>query len=89
MFIDNCGIRGQLTGIDFRFTVNYMLTKKDIERLKNTFTTKEDLKPIMKSLQLMHKKLDLTISYFDHDLTDHSKRIKRIENHLNLPPVAD
>lgn len=49
----------------------------------------EKFKPIKKILQDMNKKLDTTIRFFDHSIVDHEKRIKRVEKHLELPPLVN
>ncbi len=63
---------------------NYMITDADIQKMKKVFATKDDLKPIKKSLGTMNKKLDLTISYFDKATASHEPRIKAIETQLGI-----
>lgn len=83
-------------GIDSQFFTQYsrsMLTKQDKKFLQETFVTKDDLvnelKPIKKSLRTMNKKLDLTITYFDKATSSHEPRIKRLEEHAQLPPFLN
>jgi len=47
------------------------------------------LKPIHQKIDKMNKKLDITIKYFDTITTKHDKRIKRVEDHLQLTPLSD
>jgi len=79
-----------------------MLTKNDLKQIKSVVdeSVEQKLKPInqkidkldtsmIKKLNTMQKSLDTTISYFDTVTTKHTKRIKRIEEHLNLPSIPD
>ena len=40
-----------------------MITDQDIKKMKKVFTTKDDLKPIHKKMDLMDKKLDDLTEY--------------------------
>jgi hypothetical protein len=76
-----------------------MLTKQDLKNIGTLIDTKletkleskfdEKLKPIKKTLKEMNNKLDTAIRFFDTSTIGHEKRIKRIEKHLDLPPLAD
>jgi hypothetical protein len=65
-----------------------MLSDDDLKQVEQLVTNvvqtslKTSLKPI-------NRKLNLIIKYFDQQISNHGKRIKRIESHLNLPPLAD
>ncbi len=76
------------------------LNQADISLLKKTFATKKDLnsfvtkdylnkklKPINKKLNKIDKTLSTTIRFFDDKVVRNSKRIDRIEDHLELPPL--
>jgi hypothetical protein len=68
-----------------------MLTKNDLDKIGLLIDTKleqkleQKLKPIHTKLNKMQKMLDTTINYFDTVTTNHEKRLKRIETHLELP----
>jgi hypothetical protein len=64
-----------------------MLTKNDLQQIGTVIDQK--LKPIHQKIDKIDKKLDTTISYFDTVTTKHQKRLKRIENHLNLPVIPE
>lgn len=49
---------------------------------------KRELKPIKASLRRLNKKLDLVITTFDNDINHIWKRMNRVEDHLNLPPIS-
>ncbi|OGG02541.1 hypothetical protein A2Z33_01970 [Candidatus Gottesmanbacteria bacterium RBG_16_52_11] len=44
---------------------------------------------VSNKLAPLYKKMDVAISYFDTVTSGHEKRIKRVENRLELPPLAD
>ena len=72
-----------------------MLTQTDLDKIENIFNKNFDkkfsenfdkkIKPINKQLNKIQKDLKITINYFDHNFINHETRIKRAENHLNLP----
>lgn len=66
-----------------------MITDADIKKMKEVFATKDDLKPMQKSLKKIEKKLDTTVRFFDASVVNHEKRIKRLEKHLDLPLLTD
>lgn len=45
------------------------------------------LKPIKKDLSKLKKDMKTVINHFDHENIDLDKRVLRVENHLNLPPI--
>jgi len=59
-----------------------ILLTKSVRRIEESID--EKLKPIKKSLHQIDRKLDATIEFFDHDVTQLKTRTTRIENHLGL-----
>lgn len=49
----------------------------------------EKLKPINKKLNTISRKLKVAVEFFDTVTSKHVKQIKRIENHLDLPPFQE
>ncbi|MEK7078623.1 MAG: hypothetical protein AAB929_01005 [Patescibacteria group bacterium] len=45
------------------------------------------LKPIYKELRKLRKDLNITITSFDNEIIDTRRRVDRIEDHLDLPPL--
>ncbi|OGG08935.1 hypothetical protein A2154_02680 [Candidatus Gottesmanbacteria bacterium RBG_16_43_7] len=68
-----------------------MLTKGDFDQIGKIIDSKleQKLKPVHQKIDKMNRKLDTTIKYFDTVTTKHHKRLKRVEDHLNLPPTPD
>lgn len=46
------------------------------------------IQPMRLDIKKIYKKLDTIIKFFDKDIVTLHKRIDRIENHLNLPPLT-
>lgn len=71
-----------------------MLTKNDLTEIDKIVTQriktelKTELKPIKSDIAKMRKDIDVIISLFDREYLDLRKRVERIEDHLNLPPLA-
>ena len=65
-----------------------MLTKSDFKEIDNIVTKriKQELKPVKSDIAKMRK--DVIISLFDREYVDLRKRVERIEEHLNLPPIT-
>jgi hypothetical protein len=49
-----------------------MITDKDIEKMKQVFATKEDIRKLSREIKNIHK-----------DLIAHDQRFERIEDHLS------
>lgn len=47
----------------------------------------EALKPIEKDIRKLNKDMKIVINFFDRETIDLDKRVLRVENHLNLPPI--
>jgi len=60
------------------------LNQADIDLLKQTFATKDDIKSVKKGQKQIKSTLDTAIRLFDQDISYNRKSIKRIEDHLNL-----
>lgn len=58
-----------------------MFTKQDKKFLTATFATKDDLK---KALNPVNRKLDTIITYFDRDVSWHSRRLKELEKKVGI-----
>lgn len=60
------------------------------ERFEN-FEQKFDqkLEPIKKDLRKIKKTLDESISFFDHELIDHGRRLDRVENRVGLTKFSN
>lgn len=79
----------------------YMLTKNDLQQIGELLDTKleekleEKLEPIKKEQKQVKKKLNkmsndinLVVRTFDKDIMQNRKRIERLEDHVDLPPMA-
>jgi len=59
--------------------------KRDIVALKDDMTSlKKDMKLVKRNLSKLTKTVDVMINHFDVDQVKLEKRVKRVENHLNL-----
>jgi len=47
----------------------------------------KDIAGIKKDVRKLKKDLDITITTFDHEMTDTKLRVDRINTHLSLPPL--
>ncbi len=69
-----------------------MLTKSDLTNIGKLINQKLDqkldqkLKPIKKNLQVMNKKLDLTIAQFDRQNNYHHRRLVQLEEKVGVKP---
>ena len=68
-----------------------MLTNNDFQKIKLIVdeSVEQKLKPVHKKLNTMQKSLDTTINYFDTVTTKHTRRIKRLEDHLEFQPIPE
>jgi len=69
-----------------------MLTNDDLKKIGEVVEIK--LEPIKKDIKLLkngHKRirkdLSLVLKFLDGERVSHSRRIKRIEDHLHLSPI--
>lgn len=80
-----------LNDADIQLLEKKFVTKEDAK----SFVTKEDAKKfatkkeLKKGFNKIDKKLDIIISTFDREYLGLNKRVTRVENHLNLPNIAD
>lgn len=71
-----------------------MLTKTDLKEIGNLLDERLDkkfkieLKPIKSDISKIRKDIDAIISLFDREYVNIRQRVERIEEHLNLPPLA-
>ena len=73
-----------------------MITDKDIQKLKQTFSTKDDLKSLENKIvgfkdeilkEIENLRTDSTIDTNIHDqVEDHENRLEKVEKHLRLIP---
>jgi hypothetical protein len=63
-----------------------MLTKTDLTKLDKLISKR--LKPIKSDIAKIRKDIDVIVSLFDREYMDIRRRIERIEDHLNLPPLS-
>lgn len=63
-----------------------MLTKSDLKEI-NTLLTRQ-LKPIKTDVSKTRKNVDVMLSMFDREYVELRRRVDRIEEHLNLEPIA-
>lgn len=63
-----------------------MLTKSDLKEI-NTLLTRQ-LKPIKTDVSKTRKDVDVMLSMFDREYVELRRRVDRIEEHLNLEPIA-
>ena len=62
--------------------------KKDVTSLKNDVgTLKKDVNVLKKDVKSMKKDIETIVSFFDNETIGLSKRVDRIEKHLNMPPL--
>lgn len=80
-----------------------MLTKSDIQLIKDifknsatkddlkNFATKDDLqqelKPIKQDVSKIRKEMKTLFNFLDKDFVCLRKKVNRVEEHLNLPPL--
>lgn len=70
-----------------------MLTRDDLQAIQQIVKVEVKdglsvgLKPIQRELRKLRKDLNVTITSFDRDITDTRRRVDRIEDRLNLPPL--
>lgn len=50
---------------------------------------KEELVPIKKDISKIRKDMNEIIGFFDTEYMELRKRVERLEDHLNLPPIAN
>lgn len=61
-----------------------LLQKLTWELIRNS---KKRLTPILKELRKLRKDLNVTITSFDREIIDTRRRVDRIEDHFQLPPL--
>ena len=77
------------------------LNQADINLLKKTFATKDDLKtfatkddlnkklkPIEKNIKKIKDDINMVIGFFDREYMSLKARVKRIEEFLKIPPLT-
>ncbi len=64
------------------------LTNNDLQAIGTLIDQKLE-KQSQKLVRQMKKETKQIVKFFDREYSDHDKRIKRIENHLDLPPLND
>lgn len=72
------------------------LTHDDLQAIGNLIDTKLDQKLDKKFNEFevrltkkMKQETKTIVNFFDKEYLGHDKRIKRLEKHLQLPPIAD
>ena len=67
-----------------------MITDADVKKLKDsfkdTFITKDDLKPIRKDLKKIQNTLDMHIRQTDRQLNYHHRRLTQLEEKVDVTP---
>lgn len=72
-----------------------MLTKSDLQEIKKIVNdntrkiVKEELAPVKKDITSIRKDIKTIVGYFDNEYLELRKRIDRLEEHLNLPPISN
>ena len=76
-----------------------MLNKTDLQHIQKIVKTevqqetrrivKEELNPVKKDVTQIRKGIKAIIAFFDHEYLELRKRVERIEDHLNLPPITN
>jgi hypothetical protein len=66
-----------------------MLSKSDLEEIDSIFSKriKSELKPVKEDMSQIRKDLKTVINFFDNEYLEIRKRVERLEQHLNLPPL--
>lgn len=66
-----------------------MLTKTDLKQIDNVLASRlrQELKPVKSDISKIRKDVDVMLSMFDREYIDLRRRMERIEEHLNLPPL--
>jgi len=78
-----------------------MLTQDDLKAIKKVVneevgnglsiglkSIQKDIRSLKKDVRILRKDLNITITSFDREIIDTRRRINRIEDHLNLPPLT-
>jgi hypothetical protein len=73
--------------LDQKFDDNLKPIQNQINNLDKKIDQK--LQPIHQKIDRMNNKLDTTIKFFDTITSKHHKRIKRVEEHLDLKPIPE
>lgn len=65
-----------------------MLTEDDLRKIGEIIDQKVEvrLKPVKKDIKKLNKNQDVMLSMLDREQMMQSRRIKRLEKHLGLPP---
>jgi hypothetical protein len=70
-----------------------MLEKNDLQQIQLLIRTetrtalKEELKPVKADISQIRKDIKTIVNYFDREYLELRKRVERLEEHLNLPPL--
>jgi len=74
-----------------------MLTKNDLKQIKNVVKPlisegitplKSDIKTLKEDVSKIRRDVAVILDFFDTEYLNLRKRVERIEEHLNLPPVV-
>ena len=67
-----------------------MLTKSDLKEIDLIVSKriKAELKSVKDDASQIRKDIKTIINFFDKEYLELRKRIERLENHLNLPPLS-
>lgn len=65
------------------------VVKEENKNLASKSDLKKELDPIKKDISKIRKDINAIIGFFDTEYLELRKRVERIEDHLNLPPIAN
>jgi len=72
-----------------------MLNKTDLQQIQKIVRqetrkiVKEELISVKKDIIQIRKNMNEIIGFFDTEYMDLRKRVERVEEHLNLPPITN
>ncbi|OGG06305.1 hypothetical protein A3D05_01345 [Candidatus Gottesmanbacteria bacterium RIFCSPHIGHO2_02_FULL_40_24] len=72
-----------------------MLNKTDLQQIQKIVRqetrkiVKEELISVKKDIVQIRKNMNEIIGFFDTEYMDLRKRVERVEEHLNLPPITN
>ena len=66
-----------------------IIVKEENKILLSKSDLKKELDPVKKDISKIRKDTNEIIGFFDTEYGELRKRVERIENHLNLPPISN
>lgn len=76
--------RPSLNQADINLLKKTFATKDDLKQ----FATKDDLKKVHKDIKIIKKDINIVIGFFDREYLSLENRVSRLENYLKIPPLT-